>query len=105
MPSQSLVPLLKVVFFGNRVTQFILIVQDRVRYEADALREQHRLCPQHVPAVYHFDAKNALIVMQYLPPPHVILRKSITQACTQHFIHLVFAAQANLLSASPSNLV
>lgn len=60
--------------------QPVLPVQDRVRYEADALREQHRLCPQHVPAVYHFDAKNALIVMQYLPPPHVILRKSITQA-------------------------
>ena len=50
-----------------------------MRCEADALREQHRLCPEHVPAVYHFDAKNALIVMQYLPPPHVILRKSITQ--------------------------
>lgn len=60
--------------------QPVLPVQDRVRYEADALREQHRLCPEHVPAVYHFDAKNALIVMQYLPPPHVILRKSITQA-------------------------
>lgn len=54
-------------------------LQDRVRYEADALREQHRLCPEHVPAVYHFDAQNALIVMQYLPPPHVILRKSIVQ--------------------------
>lgn len=54
-------------------------VQDRVRYEADALREQHRLCPEHVPAVYHFDPQNALIVMQYLPPPHVILRKSIVQ--------------------------
>ena len=54
-------------------------MQDRVRYEADALREQHRLCPEHVPAVYLFDAQNALIVMQYLPPPHLILRKSIVQ--------------------------
>ena len=54
-------------------------LQDRVRYEADALREQHSLCPEHVPAIYHFDAKNALIVMQYLPPPHVILRKAIVQ--------------------------
>ena len=55
-------------------------LQDRVRYEADALREQHSLCPEHVPAIYHFDPKNALIVMQYLPPPHVILRKAIVQA-------------------------
>ncbi len=54
-------------------------MQDRVRYEADALQQQHSLCPEHVPALYHFDAQNALIVMQYLPPPHVILRKSIVQ--------------------------
>lgn len=54
-------------------------LQDRVRYEADALRQQHSLCPEHVPALYHFDAQNALIVMQYLPPPHVILRKAIVQ--------------------------
>ena len=54
-------------------------MQDRVRYEADALRQQHSLCPEHVPALYHFDAQNALIVMQYLPPPHVILRKAIVQ--------------------------
>lgn len=55
------------------------LTQDRVRYEADALRKQHDLCPEHVPAVYHFDAQNTLIVMQYLPPPHVILRKAIVQ--------------------------
>ncbi|KAL3137231.1 hypothetical protein ABBQ32_006781 [Trebouxia sp. C0010 RCD-2024] len=62
-----------------RIAQDWPLTQDRVRCEADALREQHRLCPEHVPVVYHFDARNALIVMQYLAPPHVILRKSITQ--------------------------
>ena len=50
-------------------------VQERVRYEADALRQEAELCPQHVPEVYHYDQQHALIVMQYLAPPHVILRK------------------------------
>ncbi|KAL0035512.1 hypothetical protein WJX77_010043 [Trebouxia sp. C0004] len=62
-----------------RIAQDWPLTQDRVRYEADALRQQHSLCPEHVPALYHFDAQNALIVMQYLPPPHVILRKAIVQ--------------------------
>ena len=65
-------------------TPLVWWLQDRVRYEADALRQQHSLCPEHVPAVYHFDAQNALIVMQYLPPPHVILRKSIVQVTCTH---------------------
>ena len=50
-------------------------VQERVRYEADALRQEAELCPQHMPEVYHYDEQYALIVMQYLAPPHVILRK------------------------------
>ena len=50
-------------------------VQERVRYEADALRQEAELCPQHVPEVYHYDQQHALIVMQYLAPPHMILRK------------------------------
>ena len=50
-------------------------VQERVRYEADALRQEAELCPEHVPEVYHYDQQHALIVMQYLAPPHVILRK------------------------------
>ena len=66
------------------LTALVCWLQDRVRYEADALRQQHSLCPEHVPAVYHFDAQNALIVMQYLPPPHVILRKSIVQVTCTH---------------------
>ena len=50
-------------------------VQERVRYEVDALRQEAELCPQHVPEVYHYDQQHALIAMQYLAPPHVILRK------------------------------
>ena len=59
----------------------VMALQERVRYEAEGLREQHRLCPEHVPTVYHYDPQNALLVMEYLPPPHVILRKAIVQVC------------------------
>ena len=56
--------------------------QERVRFEADALREQARLCPEHVPEVYHFDAQLCLIVMQYLPPPHDVARRALTAGHT-----------------------
>ncbi len=48
--------------------------QERARFEADALREQARHAPAHVPAVHRFDAQLALIVMQFLPPPAAIAR-------------------------------
>ncbi len=53
-------------------------LQERARFEADALREQARLCPEHVPELYHFDAQLCLIVMQYLPPPHDVARRALT---------------------------
>ena len=53
-------------------------MQERARFEADALREQARLCPEHVPEIYHFDAQLCLIVMQYLPPPHDVARRALT---------------------------
>lgn len=55
-----------------------LTVQERARFEAEALREQARHAPHHVPAVHRFDAQMALIVMDYLPPPHTIVRGQLT---------------------------
>ncbi|GAB4820785.1 hypothetical protein N2152v2_007831 [Parachlorella kessleri] len=53
--------------------------QERVRFEATALMEEARHCPEHVPQVYLYDEAMALIVMQYLAPPHVILRHGMIQ--------------------------
>ena len=55
-----------------------LSLQERARFEAEALREQARHAPAHVPAVHRFDAQMALIVMDYLPPPHSIVRGQLT---------------------------
>ena len=55
-----------------------IYLQERARFEADALREEARLCPEHVPEVYHFDPQLCLIVMQYLPPPHDVVRHALT---------------------------
>jgi 5-methylthioribose kinase len=49
---------------------------DRAWFENEALVEEARHAPERVPAVYHFDRKMALLVMEYLSP-HVILRKGL----------------------------
>ena len=54
-------------------------MQERARIEADALAEEAKHCPQHVPTLYHYDQQLALIVMQYLEPPHQILRKALVE--------------------------
>lgn len=51
--------------------------QERLRYEVDSLREMHRHSPAHVPEVYLHDAAMSLVAMQYLAPPHVIMRHGI----------------------------
>ena len=56
--------------------------QDRAKVEAAALAEEARHCPEHVPALYHFDPTLALTVMQYLPPPHDILRRALVAGRT-----------------------
>lgn len=38
--------------------------QDRVRVEAEALVAEAAHCPQHVPEVYHYDARMCIIAMQ-----------------------------------------
>ena len=52
---------------------------DRISFECNALKEQRRLAPSYVPEVFFFSRSNALLVMQYIPPPHIILRKAFLQ--------------------------
>ncbi|KAG8364227.1 hypothetical protein BUALT_Bualt19G0106300 [Buddleja alternifolia] len=53
------------------------MTKERAYFEATTLQEQARLCPDHVPEVYHFDRKMCLIGMRYIEPPHIILRKGL----------------------------
>ncbi|VAH53896.1 unnamed protein product [Triticum turgidum subsp. durum] len=53
------------------------MTRERAYFEASALREHGRLCPDHVPEVYHFDRAMSLIGMRYIRPPHIILRKGL----------------------------
>ena len=48
---------------------------DRATFEHNALRVQFGLCPSMVPDIYHFESRKALIVMEFVPPPNLILRK------------------------------
>nr|CAD1823095.1 unnamed protein product [Ananas comosus var. bracteatus] len=53
------------------------MTKERAYFEALALKEHGRLCPDHVPEVYHFDRSMSVIGMRYLEPPHIILRKGL----------------------------
>lgn len=53
------------------------ITKERAYFEAVALKEHGRWCPDNVPEVYHFDRTMSLIGMRYLEPPHIILRKGL----------------------------
>jgi len=53
------------------------MTKERAYFEAAALRAHGRLCPAHVPEVYHFDRALSLIGMRYLEPPHIVLRKGL----------------------------
>lgn len=53
--------------------------QNRTEMEADALSEQGKHCPNMVPSVLHFDRDQHILVMQYVPPPHVGLRASLCE--------------------------
>ncbi|XP_073037323.1 methylthioribose kinase-like [Primulina eburnea] len=53
------------------------MTKERAYFEASTLQEHGRLCPEHVPEVYHFDRTMCLIGMRYLEPPHIILRKGL----------------------------
>ncbi|CAI0445650.1 unnamed protein product [Linum tenue] len=53
------------------------MTKERAYFEATVLKEHSRLCPEHVPELYHFDRTMSLIGMKYLEPPHIILRKGL----------------------------
>ncbi|MBZ9992095.1 S-methyl-5-thioribose kinase [Mesorhizobium sp. BH1-1-5] len=46
-------------------------------FEYHALTKQEARAPGSVPSIYHFDETQALIVMEYLAPPHIILRRAL----------------------------
>lgn len=48
-----------------------------MRIEAESLREMHRHCPEHIPEVYKFDDAMSTLAMQFLAPPHAIVRHSL----------------------------
>jgi 5-methylthioribose kinase len=50
-----------------------------MRLEGTALADEALHTPQHVPALYCYDSTMALIVMQYIKPPAIILRKGLCQ--------------------------
>lgn len=58
-------------------------LQDRVRIEAAVLAEEAAHCPQHVPALYHFDARMCIIAMQVgvCGSSHVCACESIYSPC------------------------
>ncbi|MBC6935850.1 MAG: S-methyl-5-thioribose kinase [Chloroflexi bacterium] len=51
---------------------------DRARIEAEALKIEYRLCPQHTPRVYFYDPDMYLTAMQNLNN-HIIMRKGLIQ--------------------------
>lgn len=55
------------------------LTQARSMIEADALVEEGRYCPSHVPAVLHFDEEEHILVMEYISPPHITLRNGLIE--------------------------
>ncbi|CAI5495575.1 unnamed protein product [Closterium sp. Naga37s-1] len=52
---------------------------DRIYYEALALRQQFAWVPELVPEVFFFSHPMALLVMRYVAPPAIVLRKGLVQ--------------------------
>jgi len=50
---------------------------ERSYFENEALVTEKECCPAHVPTVYHFSKVNGMMVMEYLAPPNIILRKGL----------------------------
>lgn len=50
---------------------------ERSKFEMRALTAHGSLCPDLVPRVLHFEESLALLVVEYIPPPHIILRKAL----------------------------
>jgi 5-methylthioribose kinase len=52
---------------------------DRAYFEYRALSAEKEACPNFVPSLYYFSKPNGLMVMEYIPPPNIILRKGLIQ--------------------------
>jgi 5-methylthioribose kinase len=52
---------------------------ERAYFEYEALVAEKAACPEFVPDLYHFSKHDAIIVMQYIAPPNIILRKGLIQ--------------------------
>jgi 5-methylthioribose kinase len=50
---------------------------DRAYFEFKALEAERQACPQFVPAIYFFSKEDALMCMEYIAPPAIILRKGL----------------------------
>jgi 5-methylthioribose kinase len=50
------------------------LTENRAMFEMNALVDEHKMCPEHVPEVFKFDEKHSAIFMEYLEPPNIILR-------------------------------
>ncbi len=59
---------------STKFEEYACSLQQRIGFEAKALETENRYCPAHTPTLYLYDPRMALIVMQYLALPHVILR-------------------------------
>lgn len=54
-------------------------MQERLRIEAEALELEAKYCPAHVPKVFLYDACMAVVAMQYIASPAIILRRGLIQ--------------------------
>ena len=50
---------------------------ERSKFEMRALVAHGEICPDLVPRVLHFEETLALLVVQFIPPPHIILRRAL----------------------------
>lgn len=52
---------------------------ERAYFEYKALSAFKQACPEFVPTVFYFSRQHALMAMQFLAPPNIILRKGLIQ--------------------------
>jgi len=50
---------------------------ERAFFEYKALQKQCCFCPDYTPKLYHFDPMLSAFVMEYIEPPHLILREAL----------------------------
>lgn len=53
------------------------LTQERVRFEAECMRLFFGYCPEHIPEIYFYDERMSTVVMRFIEPPALILRKGL----------------------------